>query len=121
MKIHSFFNDVVSKNEAALPSYFMEDAVIRWHCTKEKFTVDEYVRVNCAYPGQWGGEIERIEDFGEKVILVARVFSPDGSSSFHLVSFISLKDGRISELDEYWADDEEAPDWRKQMLCKRSI
>jgi len=34
MDIHSFWNDVLEQNREALPSYFREDAVIRWHCTR---------------------------------------------------------------------------------------
>ncbi|EIK81944.1 hypothetical protein CGSMWGv1400E_01445 [Gardnerella vaginalis 1400E] len=37
-------------------------AVIRWHCTNEKFSAQEYIDVNCNYPGDWDGAIERIEE-----------------------------------------------------------
>ena len=34
------------------------------------------------------------------------------SLSFHVVSFMKIRDGRISALDEYWGDDGDAPQWR---------
>ena len=37
-------------------------AVIRWHCTNEKFSAQKYIDVNCNYPGDWDGAIERIEE-----------------------------------------------------------
>ena len=121
MNINAFWNDVLSKNRAALPDYFLDDAVIRWHCSNERFTVDEYIRANCDYPGQWAGEIERVEECGNTVVLAGRVFPTHRSASFHVVSFIRLDRGRIAELDEYWADDAEPPEWRRAMGIGRPI
>ena len=61
LKVEEFWNAVILQNREKLPSFFTDDAVIRWHCTNEQFSVLEYVRVNCDYPGKWKGEIERIE------------------------------------------------------------
>ena len=117
MDIKVFWNDVISQNRETLTSYFLPDAIIRWHCTKEQFTVSEYVHVNCDYPGKWKGKIERIENNGETIILAGHVFSADDENeSFHVVSFIKLINDKIAELDEYWADDGEPPEWRKQCL-----
>lgn len=113
--------DIISQNREKLPAYFHESAVIRWHCSNEQFTVKEYVRVNCDYPSDWLGEIERVEENGDTVILAGRVFPVDRSSSFHVVSFIRLSGGKIREMDEYWADDGEAPEWRRQMKIGRPI
>ena len=121
MEIQSFWRDVLSQNRDRLPSYFHRDAVIRWHCTNEQFTVAEYVRANCDYPGRWDGEIERIEETGSVIVLAGRVFPSDQTASFHVVSFIRLKDGLISEMDEYWADDGDAPAWRKAMKIGKPI
>ena len=115
MNINEFWRDVLSQNEKALPSYFCEDAVIRWHCSNEQFTVAEYVRANCEYPGDGAGEIERADALGDGTVTVVRVFPKDHSASFHVVSFLRLKDGKICEMDEYWADDGDAPKWRRDM------
>ena len=121
MNINEFWRDVLSQNEKALPSYFCEDAVIRWHCSNEQFTVAEYVRANCEYPGDWDGEIERAEALGDGTVTVVRVFPKDRSASFHVVSFLRLKDGKICEMDEYWADDGDAPEWRRDMCIGKPI
>lgn len=121
MNIHTFWNDVISQNRDRLLSYFHEDAVIRWHCTNELFTVEEYVRANCEYPHSWDGEIERIEESGSTLILVGRVFPTDKSASFHVVSFIKLEHDLICEMDEYWADDGDIPSWRKELQIGRRI
>jgi hypothetical protein len=113
--IRLFWKDVLSQNQQSLRGYFHEDAVIRWHCSNELFTVPEYIRANCEYPGQWAGEIERVEESAGLIITAVRVFPADNSSSFHVVSFCKIKNGLIAEMDEYWADDGVAPEWRRRM------
>ncbi len=121
MNVNLLWNDIITQNRAALASYFCEDAVIRWHCTNEKFTVDEYIKANCDYPGEWHGEIERIEEFDSKIILVGKVKSLDNTFSCHVTSFIKLYDDKICEMDEYWANDGEAPSWRKELGIGKEI
>ena len=119
--IRALWNDIISQNKERLPLYFCENAVVRWHCNNEQFTVDEYVRANCDYPGNWCGDIERVDEYGDVIILVGKVYPPDRSASNHVVSFIRLKQGKISELDEYWSDDGDAPEWRKEMGIGKPI
>jgi len=121
MDLKAFWQDILSQNREQLLSYFSEDAVIRWHCTNEQFTVPEYLQANCEYPGDWAGKIERIEHFGNTVVLAGRVFPAEGSSSSHVVSFIRLQDDRIIEMDEYWADDSDVPAWRREMKIGKPI
>ncbi len=121
MDINTLWNDIINQNRDALPSYFRDDAVIRWHCTNEQFTVEEYIKVNCDYPGKWQGEIERIEESDSKIILVGRVQSFDKTVSCHVTSFIQLLNGKICKMDEYWADDGEVPNWRKELGIGKAI
>ncbi len=121
MDYKAFWQDVLSQNRAHLSSWFRDDAVIRWHCSNEQFTVEEYVRVNCDYPNDWNGEIERVEKTGNTVILAGRVYPVDRSMSFHVVSFLRIENEKITEMDEYWADDGEAPDWRREMKIGKPI
>ena len=121
MDLKVFWQDVISQDRENLPSWFCEDAVIRWHCTGEQFTIAEYVRANCEYPGSWTGEIERVEECGDTVILAGRVSPADKSASFHVVSFLRLRDGKIAEMDEYWADDGEPPAWRRKMKIGKPL
>lgn len=121
MDVCDFWKAVLSKDRLKLPSFFHDGASIRWHCSNEQFTVDEYIRANCDYPGEWEGELERIEKTGDLMILAGRVFPKDKSASFHVVSFIKVRNGRIAEMDEYWSDDGNAPDWRKDMKIGKPI
>lgn len=121
LNIENFWKDVISQNRTALPHYFTENAIIRWHCTNEQFTKDEYVQINCDYPDNWKGEIERIERTGDSIILAGHVFSVNENESYHVASFIKCKGNLIQELDEYWAEDGDAPEWRKNMKIGRVI
>ena len=121
MDICNFWRATLDQDESAMRAFFHPKAVIRWHCSGECFTVDEYLRANCEYPGSWNGEIERIEQFGDLIVTAVHVFPADKSASFHAVSFFRICDSKIIEMDEYWADDAPPPDWRIQMNIGRKI
>ena len=121
MNIEAFWKDVLQQNRDTLADWFRQDAVIRWHCTNEQFTVPEFIRANCEYPGEWDGVVERAEQYGDRLVTVVNVFPKDRSMSFHVISFIRLEDDRIITVDEYWADDGEAPAWRKKMGIGKPI
>ena len=121
MNVDFFWKDILEQNRDSLISYFCPDAVIRWHCTNEQFSVSEFIRANCDYPGEWDGVIERVEENGNHIVTVVNVFPRDRSASFHVVSFMELKDDRVLTLGEYWADDGDAPEWRKNMGIGKPI
>lgn len=114
-----YWQKVAKQDRDGLTLLFNENAKIRWHCTNEEFTAEEFIRVNCDYPDEWDGEMERLELTGESVITITRVWSKD--LSFHVCSFFKMEGERISQLDEYWGDDGEAPEWRQSMKIGRKI
>ena len=121
MDVKAFLKAVLRQQRQELFSYFAPDAVIRWHCSNEQFTVDEYVKVNCDYPGDWDGTIERIDQIESGYAAAVKVYPPDQSVFYHVVSFIKVENDRIVSLDEYWADDGEAPEWRKKLKIGKPI
>ena len=110
--ILDFWQDVANQNAINLRSYFLYNAIINWHNTNEQFSVEEYIRANCEYPGDWCGEVERIELVGNLGITATRVWLSDNSASFHATSFFEFVDDKIISLNEYWGDDGVAPQWR---------
>lgn len=121
MDIRQFWKAVLEQDRAAIKGFFQNTAYVNWHCTNERFTVDEFIQANCEYPGDWDGKIERIECAGNLIITTVHVFPKDRSSSFHVVSFFSIEDEKIVSVDEYWSDDGEAPLWRKEMRIGKPI
>lgn len=112
MNVNHFWQAVIRQDAAAIRSYFHEDGYVNWHCTNEHFTVEEYIRANCEYPGEWDGEMERMHRIDDLVITAMHVYTKDGELSFHVTSFLLLKDDKIVAMDEYWGDDGQAPQWR---------
>ena len=115
MDIYRYWESVLTQNAAEMKGFFHESAYVNFHNTGEHFTVNEFIRVNCEYPGKWDGNIERIEKTGDLIITAVRVFAEDEPLSFHVVSFIRMAGDKIISVDEYWGDDGDAPEWRRDM------
>lgn len=107
-----FWKDVADQNSNNLQSCFLPNASINWHNTNEQFSVEEYIRANCEYPGEWRGDVERIELVGNLGITASRVWLSDNSASFHVTSFFEFDGDKIISLNEYWGDDGVPPQWR---------
>lgn len=113
--VKDYWTAVLTQNADAMFSFFSSNAWINWHNTNEHFSVKEFIFANCKYPGKWEGEIERILFWDELVITVVRVYALEQDLSFHVTSFMEVKDGKITAIDEYWGDDGEAPQWRREL------
>ena len=111
-----FFEAVVGQSPS-LGEFFAEGAEIIWPSTEERFGVEDYVKVNCAYPGDWTGEIVKVLT-GEPLVMVAKVEAKDHSYSAHVVSFITPHGDKITRLEEYWSENGVVPDWRQELLQK---
>ena len=118
--IHSFFDAVIRQDAERLRHFFEPDALIFWANANEQFTVGEYIRANCKYPGERSGGIEDfdiIKGYEKKIIFVARTRNSDGAEA-RTVSFIVFGDTEnelIQYLTEYWSDIGEPPEWRKNL------
>lgn len=115
MNIQDFWDAVLRQDAERVRAYFWDNAYVNWHCTNERFTVEEYIRANCEYPGDWDGVIERTETIGDLTVTAVNVYAKDRSVSFHVVSFLKIEEDRIRFLDEYWGDDGAPPRWRQEM------
>ena len=114
-----FIQAVTTQNAEALTSFFEPDAKIYWHDSNEQFTVPEYIQANCKYPGNWTSEIVRVEKIEDGAAIVTKLVSDE---STHLVTaFAKLAKGKITRLDEYYSDCNEAPAWRKEMKIGKPI
>lgn len=121
MNIKKFWEVTLHQDAEAMRKYFHLDACIRWHDTNEQFTVNEFIQANCEYPDKWDGVIERLEEIGDIIITATHVFATNKSLSFHVVSFIRIKDDKIIALDEYWGEDGIAPQWRLDKHIGKAI
>lgn len=91
---------------------FSEDAVIRWQTTDEEFTVADLVEAHCQRPGRRKVVIERMHRVGETLVTVVHLWME--GTSYYVTSFFQMHRGRIVQLDEYWGENVEAPQWRTE-------
>lgn len=120
INVEKYWASVIAQDAAEMKSFLAPDAVIKWHCTNERFTVDEFVKANCEYPDKWKGEIEKTMAVdGSTVLTVVRIYNE--RLSCHCVSLIHYFNDKIISIDEYWGDDGEAPSWRKAMNIGKKI
>lgn len=115
MNIYDYWKHTLAQDKDKMKEFFRKDAYINWHNTNERFTVDEFIKVNCEYPDNWNGQIERIEENGNLIIVVVHVYNELKTLSFRVVSFIKIENDKIISIDEYWGDDVEVPEWRNKM------
>ena len=121
-RIKAFETAVADQDRDALRRCFVPWAVVRWPNTNEEFDLEDYLTANCDYPGDWRGQVERVEQTEGGAVAVARIWAVDGSASLRVISFFRFgKDGRIAELTEYYSDDGPAPQWRQELKLGRPI
>lgn len=111
-RVTALWNDIDKQNWSNIHTYFEDGAIINWNNTNERFTVDEFVRVNAEYPGDWNIKIERLEYLENLVVSVVKVYLKADDISVHATSFFEFNHGKIKVLNEYWGDDGKAPQWR---------
>ncbi|MCL2572926.1 MAG: nuclear transport factor 2 family protein [Defluviitaleaceae bacterium] len=117
----AFMTAVAAQDAAVLKDFFADDATINWHDSNESFNVNEYIRANCEYPGDWQADVVRMELSGNTPIFVAKVYDTEGFAVY-VTSFVTLDAGsKIVRLDEYFADIGEPPQWRKEMRIGRAV
>ena len=91
------------------------EAQCRWWATRECFEgAAAVVHVNAIYPEGWTIHLLELNPLADgRLHSLVRV-DQDGRS-FYANSFFTLEPGgeSIAEIDEYWADLQAAPDWRR--------
>ncbi|WP_242837266.1 nuclear transport factor 2 family protein [Alkaliphilus transvaalensis] len=120
-QIKALWNDMDKQNWDNIKKYFHNEAIINWNNTNERFNVEEFVRVNSEYPGDWNIKIERLESIDNLVISVVKVQLKDEDISVHATSFFEFDRDKIKVLNEYWGDDGKPPQWRIEKQVGRPI
>lgn len=112
MNIEKYWESTLKQRAEEMRKFFHPKAKVRFHNTNEEFTVDEFIEINCEYPGSWDGMIERIEKIGKIQIIVLQVFDREQNLFFHVTSFMEIEEDKIISIDEYWGEDGCPPQWR---------
>jgi len=85
-----------------------EDFEAVWPNTCERiYGAENFIALNEAYPGSWRCTVEDVKATSDGVVTTTRI--SDGSLEVFAISFLEVKDGRISRAVEYFCDVIEPP------------
>ena len=104
---HQFVTAVDRRDWEALSALVDESCTVLFVHDDRRMTGPEWVRFNADYPGRWSFVAEDIVATDTRAVVRARVFDED--KTFHVASFLTVADGRITDLTEVWADGHPAP------------
>lgn len=119
--LQAYWQACADQDAAAMARFFAPDAVVRWPNTNEQFTQDAFIAVNCAYPGEWEGTVDKLLVTDQQAVTVVTMRSRDGRQVSRACSFFTFEDDKILRVDEYWCDDAPAPAWRQAMGLAQPI
>ncbi len=121
MDIQLFIESVVKKDEVGMRKFLDKDLRVRWHNTNEEFTLEEYIKVNCLYPGNWLSEVKTVIPTNEGWVAITKIYSEDKKVEVYQISIVKIKDNKILELDEYYSENGIPPQWRMDMSIGNKI
>lgn len=93
--------------------FLHDDFILEWPQSRERIRGRaNFVAINENYPahGRWVFTVRRILAEGDQI--VSDVDVTDGVITGRVITFSTLRDGKILRQTEFWPDSFEAPDWR---------
>lgn len=90
-----------------------DDFILEWPQSHERIRGRaNFAAINENYPahGRWVFKVHRILAEGDQV--VSDVDVTDGVTTGRVITFSTIRDGKILHQTEFWPDPFEAPDWR---------
>jgi hypothetical protein len=63
-----------------------------------------FVRFNAEYPGRWRATVLDLVAAGDRAVSSTRIAADGGGETHYVTSFATVRDGRVSELTELWAE-----------------
>jgi hypothetical protein len=120
--IMSYWKTIDNQDWNKLKCFFTDLATVEWPNTNEIFVnINNFIRANNEYPGNWTIDVERIEEVGNTAITVSKVSLREQNISVHVVSIFEITNDKIEKLIEYWGDDGAAPEWRQKLNLSLSL
>jgi hypothetical protein len=111
--VRSIWHALQRRDWAAARAAMADTLVARWWTSGERFDgADAFVSMQAAYPEGWTLHALEVAALADgRVMSLVRVDHPP-LGVFFCTSIARVHEGRVTEIDEYWATAEPAPAWR---------
>lgn len=117
--IEQFWQTMESNDFYAVAQLLHDDFVVEWVQSGERIRGREnFAKLNTAYPtqGTWHFTINSIVADGDEVVTDVSV--TDGTLNDRVITFSTIRDGKIWKQVEFWPEPFVAPEWRAQWVEK---
>lgn len=117
--VEEFWAVMQTNDFKAAGEFLHEDYILEWPQSGERIRGRaNFVAVNENYPahGRWEFTVHRILAEGNQV--VADVGVTDGVVTARVITFSTIRDGKILHQMEFWPDPFEPPGWRANWVEK---
>ena len=117
--IENFWSTMATNDFYAVAQLLHDDYVLDWVQSGERIRGrDNFAAINTYYPaeGKWTFHINHI--IAENDLVVSDVDVSDGKVHDRVITFSTIRDGKIWKQVEFWHQPFEAPEWRAKWVEK---
>jgi limonene-1,2-epoxide hydrolase len=117
--IETFWSTMETNDFYAVSQLLHDDYILEWHQSGERIRGrDNFAAINTYYPteGKWTFHINHIAADGD--VVVSDVNVSDGKRKDRVITFSTIKDGKIWKQVEFWPEPFEASKWRAKWVEK---
>jgi len=117
--VENFWLTMATNDFYASAGLLHDDYILEWPQSGERIRGrDDFAAINTNYPagGKWRFTIHQI--VSEADVVVSDVTATDGKMIGRVITFSTIRDGKIWKQVEFWPDPFEAPAWRAQWIEK---
>ncbi|HPE70266.1 MAG TPA: nuclear transport factor 2 family protein [Thermotogota bacterium] len=118
--VEAFWKAFDSQDWEGAKTLLSEDFRAVWPCSSETFDREGFIRVNETYPGNWRTLLQRYEDSTEGGVSVVHIFQ-QGEPGLYATSFYRFSGGKITRIEEYFSEEGEPPEWRKELRVNLNL
>lgn len=118
-QLEQFWQTMESNDFYAVAQLLHDDFVLEWVQSGERIRGREnFAKLNTAYPtqGTWHFTINSIVADGDEVVTDVSV--TDGTLHDRVITFSTIRDGKIWKQVEFWPEPFSAPEWRAEWVEK---
>ena len=115
--LENFWETMKTNDFYAVAELLHDDFVLEWPQSGERIRGREnFAAINTYYPaeGKWLFTVNQIVSDGD--LVVTDVTVTDGSRTDRVITFSTVKHGKILKQVEFWPEPFEAPEWRAQWV-----